>query len=71
VYRCVADAATAIDVPGVSSVREVIEAGYSNLIENAGKISNTEWRRSFLENVAENRVLIERWKELHQGKPSG
>jgi tetratricopeptide (TPR) repeat protein len=70
VFRCVADVAAAIDVPGVSSVREVIEAGYSNLIENAGKISNTEWRRSFLENVAENRVLIDRWKELHQGEPS-
>ena len=65
VYRCVADVATVIEIPGISSVREVIEAGYSNLMERAEKISNVEWRKSFLENVAENRAIIERWKEIN------
>jgi tetratricopeptide (TPR) repeat protein len=66
VYRCVADVATVIDVPGISSEREVIEAGYSNLMEQAGKISNLEWRKSFLENVAENRAIRDRWEKIHK-----
>jgi hypothetical protein len=49
-------------------VREVIEAGYTDLMEQAGKISNIEWRKSFLENVAENRTIVERWKRLN-GNP--
>jgi class 3 adenylate cyclase/tetratricopeptide (TPR) repeat protein len=64
VYRGVADVVTLIEVPGISSVREVIDAGYLDLMEQAGKISNVEWRRSFLENVAENRTIVERWKGL-------
>jgi hypothetical protein len=66
VYRCLADVASIVEVPGISSVREVIEAGYSDLMENAGKISDEEWRKSFLENVAENRALVERWELLNK-----
>jgi predicted ATPase len=61
VYVCVADIVHAIEIPGLS-VREVIEAGYHDLMQRAGKISDIEWRRSFVENVAENRAIVERWK---------
>jgi hypothetical protein len=67
VYRCLADVAAAIDVPGISSVREVIEAGYSNLMERAEKISNPDWHKSFLENAVENGEILERWKLIKTG----
>jgi tetratricopeptide (TPR) repeat protein len=44
--------------------RETIEAGYSELMERAGKISNAEWRHSFLENVPEHSSLIELWDRM-------
>jgi hypothetical protein len=34
-------------------------------MQSAAKISNMEWRKSFLENVAENQVITERWKSIH------
>ncbi|MGE5373522.1 MAG: AAA family ATPase [Bacteroidota bacterium] len=70
VYRCVADVVTLVEVPGISSVREVIEAGYWDLMEQAGKISNVDWRKSFLENVAENRTIVQRWQMLNQNNLS-
>jgi hypothetical protein len=62
-YGCIADVFAAIESPP-ASVHEVIEAGYQDLMQSAEKISNVEWRQSFLENVVENRTIIERWKLL-------
>jgi len=61
VYVCVADVFGAIETPGVSA-REVIKAGYRDLMQRAAKISDADWRRSFLENAAENRAIVERWE---------
>ena len=62
---CVADVLGAAATPGISS-REVIEAGYRDLMERAAKIGDAEWRRSFLENVAENREIVERWERINR-----
>jgi predicted ATPase/DNA-binding SARP family transcriptional activator len=62
-YNCVADVFAAIESPPASS-RDVIEAGYLDLMSSAEKISNPDWRKSYLENVAENRILVERWRAL-------
>ncbi|MBI5564788.1 MAG: tetratricopeptide repeat protein [Chloroflexi bacterium] len=64
-YVGVADVfeATDEDEPA-STVRAVIEAGYRDLMQRAEKISRADWRRSFLENVVENRALIEKWQQL-------
>jgi class 3 adenylate cyclase len=45
--------------------RETIRAGYSELMERAGRISNVEWRHSFLENVPEHRSMIELWEIMN------
>ncbi|MEW5957004.1 MAG: AAA family ATPase [Chloroflexota bacterium] len=47
---------------------EVIEAGYRELMRIAHKISDPQWRQSFLENVPENRSLVERWERLQQNE---
>ncbi len=44
--------------------RAAIESGYVELESRANKISNAEWRRSFLENVEEHRALVEMWERL-------
>jgi hypothetical protein len=44
----------------------VLEAGYRALMELADKLSNPEWRRSFLENVAENRAIVAWWQRLQE-----
>ena len=44
--------------------RQVIEAGYNELIARAEKISRVEWGRSFLFNVPEHRALIDRWEQI-------
>jgi hypothetical protein len=36
-------------------------------MQRAAKISDAECRRSFLENAAENRALVERWERLSDG----
>ena len=66
VYLCVADVLDRTEV-GDISVREVTGAGYQELMQRAEKISDPDWRRSFLENVAENRAIIDRWQRLRQG----
>jgi DNA-binding SARP family transcriptional activator len=65
-FVCLADVFGAIEMPGVS-VRQVLEAGYEDLIQRAEKISDADWRRSFLEKAVENRAIIERWQRLRQG----
>jgi tetratricopeptide (TPR) repeat protein len=39
-----------------------IRAGHDELMTRAEKISEPEWRRSFLENVAEHRTIVELWE---------
>ena len=46
----------------------VILAGYQIMMERADKISDPEWRRSFLENVPERRQLLALWTAVDQGK---
>ena len=63
VYVGILDVVSAIEIPGVTP-REVLEAGYRDLTQRAGKISDTEWCRSYLENAAENRAIVERWQAI-------
>lgn len=42
--------------------QDAIKRGYREIISRAEKISDTEWRESFLENVPENLALRERWE---------
>ncbi len=42
--------------------RRSVEAGYQELQERAGKISDPEWRKSYLENVPEHRTITETWE---------
>lgn len=46
--------------------RAAVEAGHRELMERAGKISDPEWRRSYLENVAEHRAVLEMREELNR-----
>ena len=46
------------------ALRASIEAGYRELVERAQKISDSEWRDSFLHNVPEHRALGKRWEQL-------
>jgi tetratricopeptide (TPR) repeat protein len=61
VYLSVADIFDALDEP-INS-RAAVEAGHRELLAWADKIGNSEWRRSFLENVDENRALVELWEK--------
>jgi DNA-binding SARP family transcriptional activator/class 3 adenylate cyclase/tetratricopeptide (TPR) repeat protein len=62
-YNSIANVFSSIESPPASP-RLVIEAGYLDLMQRAEKISNAEWRKSFLENVPENREIMERWKKI-------
>ena len=42
------------------------EIGYQALTEMARKISEPAWRQSFLENVPDNRELLEMWERTHR-----
>lgn len=64
VYIHVADLFAALAEPGIAP-HKVIRAGYRDLMQRADQISDLEWRRSFLENVAENRTLVERWRQFN------
>jgi class 3 adenylate cyclase/tetratricopeptide (TPR) repeat protein len=46
-----------------SLARQVVEAGYSDLMTRASRISLPEWRQSFLEHVPEHRRLQAQWQE--------
>ncbi|HEU4743392.1 MAG TPA: tetratricopeptide repeat protein [Meiothermus sp.] len=58
-----ADVLAALGNP--QAAREVLEGGYRDLIERAYKISDPEWRGSFLESVPENRQMLRSWQSLH------
>ena len=44
------------------TARKAIEVGYGELQAHADRISNAEWRKSFLENVPEHRAITELWE---------
>ena len=63
-YGCIIDVLDAIDIPErFALLSDVIELGNRELMRNADKISDAEWRRSYLENVTENRAMMDRWNE--------
>jgi tetratricopeptide (TPR) repeat protein len=64
VYRSCAETFDALSE--VENARAVIESGYQELMEVAGKINMPEWRQSFLENVPENRAIMEMWERRKQ-----
>jgi tetratricopeptide (TPR) repeat protein len=48
------------------SAEKVLRSGYKELMKRANQISDTDWRRSYLENVAAHRRLIELWERISQ-----
>jgi tetratricopeptide (TPR) repeat protein len=63
-YLSVADIFDALEESAES--RAAVEAGHRELIAWAERIGNVEWRRSFLENVDENRALVELWEKVQR-----
>ena len=61
-YQTCADIFDALNEPELA--RNAAEAGHRELIDRAARISDPDWRKSFLENVAEHRALTELWEEL-------
>ena len=45
-----------------ASAREALESGHQALMDKADAIDKPDWRQSFLENVPENRALMEMWE---------
>ncbi|NTV64217.1 MAG: hypothetical protein HGA65_11865, partial [Oscillochloris sp.] len=68
VCLCVGAVFAALGDPDLPSA-EPIALGYHNLIQRAAKISDPEWRQSFLEKVPLNRALVERWQEIRVASP--
>jgi predicted ATPase/DNA-binding SARP family transcriptional activator len=63
VCLALADVFAAFDDPELPPA-EVLHIGYDDMMQRVTRISNPEWRRSFLENVPANRILGERWLRL-------
>jgi hypothetical protein len=40
----------------------VLESGYRALMDRSQKISDAEWRESYLENIPEHRFLVDAWE---------
>jgi tetratricopeptide (TPR) repeat protein len=53
------------DLPSAISTAE---AGYAELVRRAERISEPEWRASYLENVPEHRALRAKWERLHTNR---
>jgi hypothetical protein len=47
--------------------RAALAAGYRDVMARAEKISDPEWRQSFLENVPEHRALVAQWERSQAG----
>lgn len=47
------------------TARAAVEAGYQELLSRADKITDAEWRKSFLENVSEHRAMVGLWARTH------
>ncbi|HEV8339935.1 MAG TPA: adenylate/guanylate cyclase domain-containing protein [bacterium] len=61
-YQTCADIFDALGEP--EQARAAVEAGYREMIDRAEKISDPDWRQSFLENVTEHRAITEMWEAL-------
>lgn len=61
VYICITDVFNAVEMSDLAL--KVIETGYHKLMQNADKISNIEWRRTFLENVPGSRTIVDLYKK--------
>jgi class 3 adenylate cyclase/tetratricopeptide (TPR) repeat protein len=53
------------DLPNAGSAAE---AGYAELVRRAERISEPEWRASYLENVPEHRALRAKWEQLQTNR---
>jgi predicted ATPase len=53
------------------TARLALEEGYRELMERADKISEPEWRKSFLENVEAHRTMVEMWERHRQAHCTG
>jgi class 3 adenylate cyclase/tetratricopeptide (TPR) repeat protein len=49
-------------------VTEVLEIAHQILVKYANKINEPEWRKSFLENMPDNRALMEMWERMKLDK---
>ena len=47
-----------------AALRAAVEAGHRELMQRAARISDPEWRQSFLQNVPEHHDLLIRWERL-------
>lgn len=65
-YQSVSDVFDALEDREQS--RAAVEAGYQELMVRADKISDAEWRKSFLENVPEHRAMVEIWERVASGE---
>ncbi len=65
-YQTCADGFDALG--DAENAQPALDAGYRELMTRADKISNPEWRRSFLENVAEHRAIVEMWERFNSGQ---
>ena len=61
-YQTCADIFDALGEPERS--RAAVEAGYRELMTLAERISDSEWRASFVENIPEHRAIVELWERL-------
>jgi len=60
VYRTCAETFDALGE--AENAQAVIESGHQILMEMADQINVPEWRQSFLENVPDNRSIVEMWE---------
>lgn len=63
VHLACADVFNTVGNPENATV--AIEAGYRELIDRAYKISSPDWRKAFLENVPENKQMLQYWQKNH------
>jgi hypothetical protein len=52
----------------LTCARAAVEAGYAELMQRAARISEPEWRASYLENVPEHRAMGAMWEQLHTNR---
>lgn len=61
-YQTCADIFDALGEPELA--RAALEAGHRDVMGRAEKISDPEWRKSFLENIPEHRALVDLWERM-------
>jgi tetratricopeptide (TPR) repeat protein len=55
-----------LSLDDLESAGRVLRSGYEELMRHANQISDTDWRRSYLENVAAHHRLIKLWERISQ-----